>query len=145
MTDLKEVRIVLDEWGMQPTRSSFGAAAFDCYSRDSVDLLIDMTTKVSLGFSMSMPKDLCAVLMPRSGLATRHGLVLGNTLGLIDSDYRGPVTVALKNTGTWVHHVNKGDRICQMLFLPVPSVALKQVLELDATDRGSKGFGSTGT
>jgi len=87
---------------------------------------------------------LAAVLLPRSGLGHRHGIVLGNLVGLIDSDYQGPVFVSAWNRGTQVFTIHPGERIAQMVFIPVTQVEFDIVDEFVDSDRGSGGFGHTG-
>ncbi|MFA5683241.1 MAG: dUTP diphosphatase [Lysobacteraceae bacterium] len=87
---------------------------------------------------------LCAVLLPRSGLGHRHGLVLGNLVGLIDADYQGPLMVSLWNRSAEAYTIAPGDRIAQLVFMPVTRVCLRQVEAFSATDRGAGGFGHTG-
>ncbi len=87
---------------------------------------------------------LAAVLLPRSGLGHKHGLVLGNLTGLIDSDYQGQVFISCWNRGSASYEVQPGERIAQMVFVPVEQVELKVVEEFDASDRGAGGFGHSG-
>ena len=93
---------------------------------------------------MAIPHGYEAQIRPRSGLASRNGVTLVNTPGTIDSDYRGEVQVPLINLGKIEFVVERGMRIAQMLILPVPTVHLVEVEELDATTRGTGGFGHTG-
>ena len=88
---------------------------------------------------------LAAVLLPRSGLGHKHGLVLGNLTGLIDSDYQGQVFVSCWNRGTAAYTIEPGERIAQMVFVPVEQVAFDVVEEFTASDRGAGGFGHSGT
>ncbi len=88
---------------------------------------------------------LAAVLLPRSGLGHKHGLVLGNLTGLIDSDYQGQVFISCWNRGGKAYEVQPGERIAQMVFVPVEQVQFSVVDEFDASDRGDGGFGSSGT
>lgn len=87
---------------------------------------------------------LAAVLLPRSGLGHKHGLVLGNLTGLIDSDYQGQVFISCWNRGSRPYSIEPGERIAQMVFVPVEQVAFDIVDEFTATDRGDGGFGSSG-
>ncbi len=87
---------------------------------------------------------LAAVLLPRSGLGHKHGLVLGNLTGLIDSDYQGQVYISCWNRSQKSYEVQPGERIAQMVFVPVEQVELKVVEEFEATDRGAGGFGHSG-
>ncbi|MEM9335624.1 MAG: dUTP diphosphatase [Pseudomonadota bacterium] len=88
---------------------------------------------------------LAAVLLPRSGLGHKHGLVLGNLTGLIDSDYQGQVFISCWNRGSASYEVQPGERIAQMVFVPVEQVQFNVVDEFDASERGDGGFGSSGT
>lgn len=87
---------------------------------------------------------LAAVLLPRSGLGHKHGLVLGNLTGLIDSDYQGQVFISCWNRGSKAYEVQPGERIAQMVIIPVAQVEFKVVEEFDASDRGAGGFGHSG-
>ena len=87
---------------------------------------------------------LCAVILPRSGLGHKQGLVLGNLVGLIDADYQGPLMVSLWNRGQNPQVIEPGDRIAQLLFLPVVRARLHRVDEFVASARGEGGFGHTG-
>ena len=88
---------------------------------------------------------LAAVLLPRSGLGHKHGLVLGNLTGLIDSDYQGQVFISCWNRGSKSYEVQPGERIAQMVFVPVQQVQFKLVDEFADSDRGDGGFGHSGT
>lgn len=87
---------------------------------------------------------IAATLLPRSGLGHRHGIVLGNLVGLIDADYQGEVMVSCWNRGREVYTIEPGERIAQMLFVPVLRVQWQQVDAFAETDRGTGGFGHTG-
>jgi len=84
------------------------------------------------------------VLLPRSGLGHKHGIVLGNLVGLIDSDYQGPLMVSVWNRGAAAFTVNPGDRIAQIVFVPVVHVGFEVVEDFSTTARGAGGFGSSG-
>ena len=88
---------------------------------------------------------LAAVILPRSGLGHKHGLVLGNLTGLIDSDYQGQVFISCWNRGSKSYEIQPGERIAQMVFVPVAQVEFEVVEEFDDSDRGSGGFGHSGT
>ena len=85
-----------------------------------------------------------AMLLPRSGLGTKHGIVLGNLVGLIDSDYQGPLMVSCWNRGREAFTIEPFERIAQMIVVPIVQVELNQVERFDASERGAGGFGSTG-
>ena len=88
---------------------------------------------------------LAAVLLPRSGLGHKHGLVLGNLTGLIDSDYQGQVFISCWNRGSKSYEIQPGERIAQMVFVPVEQVSFSIVEEFDDSARGAGGFGHSGT
>ena len=115
---------------------------------------IDEPVTVSPGETVLIPTGLAihvadptlaAVLLPRSGLGHKHGLVLGNLTGLIDSDYQGQVFISCWNRGSNSYEVKRGERIAQMVFVPIEQVEFKVVKEFDASDRGAGGFGHSGT
>lgn len=87
---------------------------------------------------------LCATILPRSGLGHKHGIVLGNLVGLIDSDYQGPLMVSCWNRGRAAFTVEPGERIAQIVFLPVVQVQFEVVQDFEQSTRGSGGFGHTG-
>ncbi len=87
---------------------------------------------------------LAAVILPRSGLGHKHGIVLGNLVGLIDSDYQGQLMVSCWNRSTSTYTIQPGERIAQLVIVPVVQVELEVVKEFTATDRGAGGFGSSG-
>ena len=99
---------------------------------------------VPTGLRIALPEGYEAQVRPRSGLALRHGVTLPNSPGTIDADYRGEIGVILMNLGQEPFIVEPGDRIAQMVVAPVTRVAWSEVEELDATERGEGGFGSTG-
>ena len=99
---------------------------------------------IPTGLRLAIPDGFEVQIRPRSGLALKHGLTLPNTPGTIDSDYRGPLGVILLNAGSAAFTVGHGDRIAQMVVAPVIRAAFAMGEDLDATARGSGGFGSTG-
>ena len=96
------------------------------------------------GLRVAVPQGYEVQIRPRSGLALKHGISLPNTPGTIDSDYRGPLGVLLINFGPEPYVITHGERIAQMVVAPVLQAGFAEVAELDATERGSGGFGSTG-
>lgn len=99
---------------------------------------------VPTGLRIALPEGYEAQIRPRSGLALKHGITLPNSPGTIDADYRGEIGVILMNLGSEPFAVEPGDRIAQMVFAPVTRVVWCEAEELDATERGEGGFGSTG-
>jgi dUTP pyrophosphatase len=103
------------------------------------------THLVPTGFAIHLEDSgLAAVLLPRSGLGHKHGIVLGNLVGLIDSDYQGQVMISVWNRGSHPFTISPGERIAQMVIVPVVRVELEVVAEFDASARGAGGFGSSG-
>ncbi|MBK9494309.1 MAG: Deoxyuridine 5'-triphosphate nucleotidohydrolase [Alphaproteobacteria bacterium ADurb.BinA280] len=88
--------------------------------------------------------NLCAIVLPRSGLGHKHGLVLGNLVGLIDADYQGPLMISLWNRSAEPCTIAPGDRVAQLVVMPICRVALNTVTEFETSARGSGGFGHTG-
>ncbi|MEE9336845.1 MAG: dUTP diphosphatase [Methylococcaceae bacterium] len=103
------------------------------------------TTLIPTGLAIHIADhQMAAVLLPRSGLGHKHGIVLGNLVGLIDSDYQGQVFVSCWNRGKNAFTINVGDRIAQMVFVPIIQVEFEHVSEFNESQRGSGGFGHTG-
>ncbi len=100
---------------------------------------------IPTGLSMHLgDPGLAAMILPRSGLGHKHGIVLGNLVGLIDSDYQGPLMVSCWNRGTTTFTVQPMERIAQLIIVPVVQATFRQVESFDASERGEGGFGSTG-
>ena len=129
-----------------PTRGSNSAAGYDLYAASSYNIIIQphQTVKVGTGIAIAIPEGYFGGIFARSGLATKKGLAPANKVGVIDSDYRGEIIVALHNDTDGVQVVEAGDRIAQLVILPFISVNFNEVEELNETDRGAGGFGSTG-
>lgn len=132
----------LQEDAMLPTRESKTAAALDLYANQEVVIFHKKFTAVKTGVAVAIPQGYYGRIAPRSGLAAKFGI---DTLaGVIDSDYRGELIVLLMNNGDQDFTVNKGDRIAQFLIEAIITPEPVWVDQLDVTDRGEKGFGSTG-
>ncbi len=129
-----------------PSYQSAGAAGLDLHAavREDTTIAPGRFVVVPCGFAMAVPPGHEAQVRPRSGLAAKHGVSVVNAPGTIDPDYRGEVKVILINHGPEPVVVTRGMRIAQMLVLPVPRVAWKEVPELPPTPRGDGGFGHTG-
>lgn len=132
-----------------PAYGSDGAAGMDLRAMldaETMTVQPGQTVLIPTGFAMYIADPgICATILPRSGLGHKHGIVLGNLVGLIDSDYQGPLMVSLWNRGDEPYTVTCGDRIAQLVFLPVIQVELNPVESFEATQRGDGGFGHTGT
>lgn len=128
-----------------PTRGSDRAAGFDLYSNEtSVDIPAGETKMIGTGVCMEIPDGYAGLVYARSGLASKRGLRPANRVGVIDSDYRGEIKVALHNDSKELQTINIGDRLAQIVITPFLAVSFNEVNELNATDRGEGGFGSTG-
>ncbi|MCX7057086.1 MAG: dUTP diphosphatase [Proteobacteria bacterium] len=134
------------EWPL-PTYATAGSAGLDLRACLDAPLTLEpgCTELVPTGLAIHLDDPgLAAILLPRSGLGHKHGIVLGNLVGLIDSDYQGPVMASLWNRGTAAFTIQPGERIAQLVVVPVVQVRLEVVQEFTATDRGAGGFGSSG-
>lgn len=128
-----------------PKYCSDGAACADLYSdSDGVIILPGQTALIHTGIAMEIPTGLVGLVFARSGLATKKGLAPANKVGVIDSDYRGEIMVALHNHGEEPQTINLGERIAQIAFVPYVVGKFIEVDELTYTERGAGGFGSTG-
>jgi dUTP pyrophosphatase len=130
-----------------PDYATAGSAGMDL--RAMLDAQITLapgeTSLIPAGIAIHIgDPNLCAVILPRSGLGHKHGFVLGNLVGLIDADYQGPLMVSGWNRGNAAFTIAPGDRIAQLVFLPVARVALRVVPEFADSARGIGGFGHTG-
>lgn len=129
-----------------PCKASEGAAGFDLAAALDAPITIEPHAWVAVptGIAIALPPGFEAQVRPRSGLAARHGITVLNAPGTIDEDYRGEVRVVLINHGREPFVVDHGERIAQMVIARVADAAMLEVDALDETERGSKGFGSTG-
>ena len=130
-----------------PKYATAGSAACDlCFAGEKEETIAPGETKaLSTGIAISMEKSDCvALIYARSGLASKHGLAPANCVGVVDSDYRGEIKVALHNHSVESYTVAPGERIAQLLFAPVYTADFVETEVLDETDRGAGGFGSTG-
>jgi dUTP pyrophosphatase len=127
-----------------PAYATSGAAGMDVVSAEDVTLAPGARHAVATGLAMAIPQGYEIQVRPRSGLALKHGITVPNTPGTIDSDYRGELKVILINLGTEPFVIARGDRVAQLVLAPVVQAAWDEVAELDATERGAGGFGSTG-
>ncbi|TAD81695.1 MAG: dUTP diphosphatase [Sphingomonadales bacterium] len=127
-----------------PAYATSGAAGMDVVSAEDVTILPGARHAVATGLALAIPEGYEIQVRPRSGLALKHGITVPNTPGTIDSDYRGELKVILINLGAEPFAVQRGDRVAQLVLAPVVQAAWDEVAELDATERGAGGFGSTG-
>lgn len=129
-----------------PVKATDGSAGYDLTSAVSEDIYQGETLLINLGFAISMPPNMCALICSRSGLAARKSVFVLNAPGIIDSDYEGELKVVLTNLGDTPFRISVGDRIAQLVFHDVPAVELKRVTNIFhiGSKRGDGGFGSTG-
>ena len=130
-----------------PLRATEGSAGYDLYAllEESVEVRPGERVRVGTGIAVALPSaELAAFVYARSGLATKHGIIPANCVGVIDSDYRGEILVTLTNIGNEPYTVAPFERIAQMIITPVCLPELLEVAGLDETVRGAGGFGSTG-
>jgi dUTP pyrophosphatase len=116
----------------------------DVVSAEDVVIAPGARHAVATGLAVAIPEGFEIQVRPRSGLALKHGITVPNTPGTIDSDYRGELKVILINLGAEPFTIARGDRVAQLVLAPVVQAAWDEVAELDATERGAGGFGSTG-
>ena len=137
---------ILREGAKLPTYGSREAAGADLYACMETEMEIQpgKTAFVPTGIAMEVPVGCAGLIYARSGLACKRGLAPANKVGVVDSDYRGEIMVALHNHGLEVQTVAPGERIAQMIITPVLTPAYETVEELSDTSRGAGGFGSTG-
>ncbi len=142
------VRLLDDRLREQlPAYASPGSAGMDLRACIDAPLTLQpgQAELIPTGLAMHLgDPGLCALLLPRSGLGHKHGVVLGNLVGLIDSDYQGPLMVSCWNRGSTAYTVQPLERIAQMIIVPVVQAQWEVVDSFDATARGTGGFGSTG-
>lgn len=148
---MRDVKIqIINSMAKEPIYSSPEAAGVDLVA--CIDSPIELThgnivrvpTGIKLAAEDSINRPFCYFLCGRSGLGAKHGITLANSVGIIDSDYRGELIVGLINNSNENYTINPGDRIAQLIFVPIERMNFNIVNQLDNTERGSGGFGSTG-
>lgn len=130
-----------------PKRATAGSAGMDLYAciDEPITLAPGQLAVVPTGIAIALPDNSCAAfLYARSGLGVKHGICLSNGVGVIDSDYRGEICAGLCNVSDKPYTIEPDERVCQMVIAPVLTPDVVEVSELDNTDRGEGGFGSTG-
>ena len=143
--DMKIKRVQED--AVLPTYGTEGSGALDFYAAEDVTVWDERTYRVGLGVAVEVPKGFVLQLVPRSSIGMDTPLRMPDSIGVIDSDYRGEVAAIYVNDetkGMIPYQINKGDRIAQGYLVATPKINLVEVEELSDTDRGDKGFGSTG-
>jgi len=150
MNHTLEVKVLDPRYGAQwplPAYATSASAAIDLRAAldDTLQLAPGDAALVPSGLAIHIADPrLCALVLPRSGLGHKHGIVLGNGTGLIDADYQGPLLISVWNRGTASFVIEPGDRIAQLLLLPIVRAELQVVDTFETSGRGSGGFGHTG-
>ena len=145
MINIKLTRLPHGERLPFPAYATEGAAGLDIVTAQDLTLKPGERMAVPTGFAIEIPPGYEVQVRPRSGLALKHGITCLNTPGTIDSDYRGEVKVILANLGQEIFSVGRGERIAQLVPAPVLRATFEEVSQLSESERGSGGFGSTGT
>ena len=138
------VRIqILNDKVKIPEYAHSSDAGADIYLYEDIEIPPHKTIIIPTGFKVAIPAGYEIQIRPRSGLSAKTPLRIANSVGTIDSEYRGEVGIIMENTGNLTQKLNAGDKIAQMVISPIPMIQWKKVEELDETDRGAGGFGST--
>lgn len=129
-----------------PNRATVSSAGADLYACLSEDVVIEPSQRILIptGIVMAIPEGYGGFIFPRSGTASKYGISLSNCVGVVDSDYRGEVKIAVINHGNEAYTIRNGDRVAQMVIMPVDLCCYTECDSLDETERGVGGFGSTG-
>lgn len=130
-----------------PNRATSGSAGLDLCAAIDEPVTLDggATAVIPTGIAVALPSaEYGAFVFPRSGIAVKHGIGLLNSVGVIDSDYRGEIMVGVINQISTPYTIQPGERIAQMVIMPVSMMPVEEVSDLDETERGAGGFGSTG-
>lgn len=145
MIDVQIRRLPNGEGLPLPAYETAGAAGMDLRAAEGLTLKPGARCLMPTGLAIALPQGFEAQVRPRSGLAVKHGVTVLNSPGTIDCDYRGEVKVPLINHGQDDFVISRGDRIAQMVVAPVSHITWTEVKDLDDTERGAGGFGSSGT
>ena len=139
--------IKIDENAITPTYGTEFAAGADLYALPGADIPVEPgnTVVVHTGIALQIPEGYAGFIFARSGIATKRGLAPANKVGVIDSDYRGEIMVAIHNHSLSVQSIGSGERIAQIVIMPYVKADFCECDSLDATKRAAGGFGSTGT
>jgi dUTP pyrophosphatase len=144
MIEIKLKRLPHGDGLPLPSYATEGAAGMDVVAAEDLTLAAGQRHAVATGFAIAIPPGYEVQVRPRSGLALKHGITCLNTPGTIDEDYRGEVKVILANLGSEPFQVRRGERIAQLVPVPVLKARFREVAGLSETQRGAGGFGSTG-
>ena len=134
----------MDEKAKEPVYGSENANGADLFALNDYTINPGKTVKIQTGIALELNDDYAGFIMARSGMACKRGLAPANKVGLIDTDYRGEIIVALHNHGEETQIIRSGDKVAQLVIIKLPQANFIEVEELDKTERGDGGFGSTG-
>ena len=134
----------LDDRAKRPEYGPENANGADLFALNDYTIEPGKTVKIQTGIALELNDEYAGFIMARSGMACNRGLAPANKVGLIDTDYRGEIIVALHNHGEETQTVNAGDKVAQLVIIKLPQATFIEVEELDETKRGDGGFGSTG-
>lgn len=134
---------LLNEYAQLPTRGSKDAAGLDLYCPFQIKVLADSQKKIPLGIAVEIPKGHMGLLVPRSSMS-KTPLRCANSVGIIDADYRGELSIAYENISCSDYTIFRGDRIAQLIIVPIAIVDVEEAQTLSETERGAGGYGSTG-
>ena len=136
--------LLVAEPGFEPVYAKPGDAGADLKSTETLELPAGERALVKTGVRIAMPEGYVALVHPRSGLAAKHGITVLNTPGTVDAGYRGEILVTLYNSSSETFHIERGDRIAQIVFQEVERASFHPVASLPESSRGDSGFGSSG-
>lgn len=136
----------VNENAILPHRATISSAGADLYACLTEDIVINPSERLLIptGIAMAIPEGYGGFIFPRSGTASKYGISLSNCVGVVDSDYRGEIRIAIINHSRDSYVIKNGDRIAQMVIMPVDLCSYTECDSLDETERGEGGFGSTG-
>lgn len=140
---MAKIKVKLLNENCMPMRTHRWDAGWDLKATEAVVIPAGETRKINTGVIIEIPPRHCGMVVPRSSLGTKHNITLANTVGIIDTEYRGEIMVFLTNNGTKDYEVKMGDRFCQLVIIAINSSELMEVDRVSETERGSGGFGST--
>lgn len=133
----------VNEYAQLPTRGSKDAAGLDLYCPFHIKVPADSQKKIPLGIAVEIPKGHMGLLVPRSSMS-KTPLRCANSVGIVDADYRGEISIVYENVSCSDYMIFRGDRIAQLIIVPVLMVGVEEVNSLSETERGTGGYGSTG-
>ena len=139
-----ELKVKLTGDAELPKHKKYGDAGMDLRSQQAVDIMPRGTVMVGTGVHVQIPHGYVGLVFPRSGIASNRGINLTNNVGVIDSGYRGEIKLPLYNAGYKPASVTKGERVAQLIIVPFATCQCVEVDELDPSERGESGFGSSG-